>query len=202
MKKVIFTQRVEIIESYNERRDCADQNIANFILKCGYCPIPIPNLPELVEDYLHEVKPIGIILSGGSNLAKYGGDTIERDETEKRLVDFALNNSIPVYGFCRGMQFILDYYKCSLNKISGHVAVKHNVSGEIGNRIVNSYHNYACTDIDECMRNGVNVVAVSDDKIVEAIKVKDANIVGTMWHPERNIPFEESDIEMLRCLFK
>ena len=32
MNIVLYTQRVEIVKSYGERRDCADQNIAKFIL--------------------------------------------------------------------------------------------------------------------------------------------------------------------------
>ena len=31
MNIVLYTQRVEIVKSYGERRDCADQNIAKFI---------------------------------------------------------------------------------------------------------------------------------------------------------------------------
>ena len=31
MKKIIYTQRVELVESYGERRDCADVEIAKLI---------------------------------------------------------------------------------------------------------------------------------------------------------------------------
>ena len=47
MKIVVFTQRVEVVESYNERRDCADQRIAEFIVECGYIPLPVPNNADL-----------------------------------------------------------------------------------------------------------------------------------------------------------
>lgn len=36
MQTVIYTQRVEIVEGYGERRDCADQNIPKFLQVCGY----------------------------------------------------------------------------------------------------------------------------------------------------------------------
>ena len=50
---VLYTQRVEIVESYGERRDCADQNIAKFISACGYLPVPLPNNRELsVQSFL------------------------------------------------------------------------------------------------------------------------------------------------------
>ena len=43
MKRVLFTQRVELVEAYKERRDCADQRIAEYINSCGFLPVPIPN---------------------------------------------------------------------------------------------------------------------------------------------------------------
>ena len=49
MKIVFYTQRVEIVESYNERRDCADQRIPRFIESCGFLSIPLPNNVKLVN---------------------------------------------------------------------------------------------------------------------------------------------------------
>lgn len=40
MKTVLYTQRVEVVKSYGERRDCADQNIARFLSTCGFLPLP------------------------------------------------------------------------------------------------------------------------------------------------------------------
>ena len=45
-KIVLYTQRVEIIESYQERRDCVDQNIPRFLEECGYIPMPVPNVVQ------------------------------------------------------------------------------------------------------------------------------------------------------------
>lgn len=44
---------------------------------------------------------------------------------EKELLAFALQYDVPVYGFCRGMQVVLDYFGCELEQIQGHVAVRH-----------------------------------------------------------------------------
>ena len=46
MKKIIYTQRVEIVESYNERRDCADVEIAKLIWECGFLPVPVNNIRQ------------------------------------------------------------------------------------------------------------------------------------------------------------
>ena len=81
MKTVLYTQRVEVVKSYGERRDCADQNIARFLDACGFLPLPVPNVKELAEKMILELKPAGIVFTGGNSLTKYGGDAPERDET-------------------------------------------------------------------------------------------------------------------------
>lgn len=70
MRAVIYTQRVEIVDAYEERRDCADQRIADFIRECGFLPLPLPNKRELAAEMVSSIKPAGIILTGGNSLEK------------------------------------------------------------------------------------------------------------------------------------
>lgn len=198
-KIVVYTQRVEIIESYHERRDCADQRIAGFISACGYLPVPLPNNAETVAQLVDELAPAGIILTGGNSIAKYGGNAPERDETDHTLIMLALQKKIPLYGFCRGMQSILDFYGNELQNVSGHVAVRHRVSGDENEREVNSYHNQACRILKS---DELQVVMKSEDGIIEKIKHKSLPIIGTMWHPEREIPFCKTDVDIIKKLFR
>ena len=198
MKAVIYTQRVEIIESYNEHRDCADQNIPRFIQVCGYLPIPTPNVLEDLEKFIDYIKPSGIMLTGGNSLLKYGGTAPERDRTDAELIGIAKKNKIPVYGFCRGMQSVLDHFGCNLENVSGHAVVRHRIHGEWGEFEANSYHNQACRQIKAPLK----AVAVSDDGIIEAVECKEHRIIATMWHPEREAPFTEADIMRVRQLFR
>ena len=55
MDIVLYTQRVEIVESYKERRDCGDQMIPNFLHACGYLPVPIPNLLYIAEKIIEKL---------------------------------------------------------------------------------------------------------------------------------------------------
>lgn len=197
MKIVLYTQRVEIVESYGERRDCADQNIPRFIEACGYLPVPLPNNCSVVKQIIEQMQPAGIVLTGGNSLVKYGGNAPERDESEKRILDLALENDIPVYGFCRGMQVIADYFGCELAEVQGHVAVRHKISGEMGTFKVNSFHNQACYNVNKPLE----VLAQTDDGVIEAICYKKKQILGTMWHPEREKPFADVDISRVRELF-
>lgn len=199
MKTVLYTQRVEIIESYQERRDCADQRIPEFLSACSYLPVPVPNVPEVALGMMEELKPIALVFSGGNNLAAYDGDAPERDLTERELLRLAAERDIPVYGFCRGMQMILDYYGEKLIRVQGHIAKDHEIRGDFGNRVVNSYHSLALRTPEKAE---TEVLARSDDGLVEAVRIKGKKILGTMWHPERRHPFEQRDIRMVRAFFE
>lgn len=199
MKKIVFTQRVEFVESYGERRDCADIEIAKLIWECGCTPIPISNIPQKTWEFVKQMKPDGIIFTGGNDLSKYGGNAPERDETEKKLLEFGIENSIPIYGFCRGMQIIADYFGAELKHVKNHVAVKHELKGDFpwDRRKVNSFHNMAV----KAASKDLIVCAASADGVIEAITVRDKKIYGTMWHPERENPFAKEDTEFIRQIF-
>ena len=198
MAVAIFTQRTEIIESYNERRDAADQRISSFIRACGYTPVPVPNNSGIAADIAGEIKPVGIVLTGGNSLVKYGGNAPERDETDRLLIKIAAEKKIPLYGFCRGMQSILDYFGNELIDVPAHVAVRHIITGAEGRAEVNSYHNQACVEIRS---SGLKALMKTKDGVIEKIMHKHLPIIGTMWHPERENIFRETDITCLRELF-
>ena len=197
-KIVVFSQRVEVIESYNERRDCIDQRVSIFLSECGYLPIALPNNIELVDAIISTLNPVGIVLTGGNSLTKYGGDAPERDATDKRLIDIAIAQGIPLYGLCRGMQSILDYFGETLINVDGHVAKRHKISGDIIGD-VNSYHNQACIMLQK--ESVFRISAKSKDEVIEAIYHKNLPIVANMWHPEREINLKKTDIERVKKLF-
>ncbi len=194
---VIYTQRVEVVESYQERRDCADQNIPRFLQACGYLPVPMPNVVEEPAAFVELLQPVGIVLTGGNSIQRYGGTAPERDHTDACMIEAAIKNNIPVYGFCRGMQSILDYFGCELEVVEHHVAVRHIVHGAWGDMEVNSYHNLACRRVTKQLR----IMAQAEDSVVEAVMADNYPIMGSMWHPERENPFADKDIERIKELF-
>lgn len=198
MKTILYTQRVEIVESYGERRDCADQNIPMFLEECGYLPVPVPNMLKTPGEFVAAIRPAGILLTGGNSLVKYGGNAPERDRTDRVLLEIAERDAIPVYGFCRGMQSILDYFGCELKDVKGHVAVRHTVSGVSGTLEVNSYHNQGCFQV----KAPLEVLARAVDGVIEAVCCRERQIVATMWHPEREKLYAVSDIQRVRALFR
>lgn len=199
MKIVLYSQRVEVIESYQERRDCADQRIADFIYACGFLPLPVPNRKDFIREVIIETHPVGIILTGGNSLVQYGGNAPERDALDRELIEIAIEKNLPLYGFCRGMQSILDYFGNTLVQVEGHVAVRHMVHGTEGDYEVNSYHNQGCKELNKGC--GLIIDLQAEDGVIEQIHHESLPIAATMWHPERESTFTEKDMDRVKRLF-
>lgn len=205
MKRIGITQRVENIQNYSERRDCLDQSWSSFAIELGYFPIPLPNTISDNITLLFDTLNLDVILlSGGNSIACLNSSAIdiapERDRFESALIDEALRRNIPIVGICRGMQMINHYFGGTLVPIQNHTAVYHAITPL--NKIyelpeqVNSYHNWG---IDaESLANEFDVVAIDEDGNIEAFIHNKKQILGIMWHPEREKPFNEIDIQLIK----
>lgn len=194
MKRIFITQRVEIIEGIKERRDALSQEWAGLALACGFLPVLVPNRPELAREMLKE-EPQGIILTGGNNLVCCGGDAPERDETERLCIEYALSHGSPLLGVCRGMQMLLHYFGTPMERVEGHVGVRHSLST---GQTVNSFHGWGA----RMCQPPLVPLAYSGDGVVEAVVHGEfRNIQGIMWHPERYHPLREKEIKWLRSMF-
>ena len=112
MKRIGISLRVQKIEKINEKRDAISHDWINFLQALDYLPILIPNNLKNVGDFILELKLDGVILSGGDNI----GEFPERDMTETKVLEYAIKNSIPVLGVCRGLQLINTYFDGAISK--------------------------------------------------------------------------------------
>ena len=197
MKTVAITQRVAVHPRYRERRDCLDQAWMRLLRACDLLPIPVPNLPALAAPLCEQVAVTGIVLTGGNDLAAYGGDAPERDATEAVLFDLALARRWPVLGICRGMQIIQQRLGVALHRVSGHVTPRQIISIEGHEVEVNSFHEWGAFD----SRPPLDVWAVASDGVVKAVRHHETGILGMMWHPERFDPFAARDLALIRGHF-
>ncbi|MEN9577068.1 MAG: hypothetical protein RJA70_77 [Pseudomonadota bacterium] len=196
MKRLLLSQRVQIDARHGERRDALDQNWAPFLRAAGFLPVPVPNYPLAVSNYF-SLEISGVLLTGGNDLSTYGGNAPERDDTERALLEGARAQGLPVLGVCRGMQFLVDHFQGQLHERPGHVATRMEVSVGGVPRNINSYHRLcALTVPDE-----FEVLASSSDGVVKAARHKHEPLTGIMWHPEREEPFDELDLELFRKTF-
>lgn len=194
---VALTQRVDIAPGHGERRDGLDQRWWPLLAACGLLPLILPNHAETALA-LFQAHTGGLILTGGNDLAAYGGGAPERDATEGLLLRAALAAGRPVLGVCRGMQLILDHFGTPLQQVTDHIACRHAVRDKGGGvRQVNSYHGWAAVAVAPPLQ----VMARADDGVVEAVRHPTLPCIGIMWHPERDEPAAEADRDLLQTLF-
>ena len=199
MRTVLVSQRVDVLATRNERRDSLDQRFLDWLAESELLGIPVPNRVERLDFLWQQVKPTAIVLSGGNDLADYGGDAPERDAVERSLLGRAMAEGLPVFGVCRGAQLLLDAFGNHLQRLEGHVGARHHLIIAGQSYEVNSYHQWGCRELNLPLR----VLATSDDGVIEAFAHDDLPILGIMWHPERETPFAQLDRMLLQqCLDK
>jgi gamma-glutamyl-gamma-aminobutyrate hydrolase PuuD len=199
-----ITQRVDTIKSYGERRDCLDQRWADLALHLNYLPVALPNIPpNKVEPLVDAMGLDAIVFSGGNTIASLdvlaADASPERDAFESELLRQALIKDIPVIGVCRGMQMINLAFGGHLTQISGHIATSHVIYSKTPTyqftETVNSYHRWGISNDD--LANVLKIIAIDAEGNIEAYEHQNAKLLGLMWHPEREKPFNPLDIQLL-----
>jgi N5-(cytidine 5'-diphosphoramidyl)-L-glutamine hydrolase len=126
-----------------------------------------------------------------------------RDRLEEKLLRASLELQWPVFGVCRGMQALNVFHGGRLEAVVGHVRTRHGLETGAStsfslDRDVNSYHGFGIPL--NGVASGFEVLASAGDT-VEAIWNSKIRHLGVMWHPERNVPFSQNDLELFRILF-
>jgi len=182
-------------------------------------------------------KADGIIITGGEDVNPhlYDSDSLlaycgvindYRDSLEYKLINYALENKIPLLGICRGLQIINvsqggsliadipTFVGDSLHRLNGPVNhevfidknsnLRHYISVDSG-MVLSNHH--------QCINRIANVFVVSaiaKDSVIEAIEFADtankAFFLAIQWHPEGmnyNLPLSK-DIanEFLKNVYK
>jgi putative glutamine amidotransferase len=205
VKRIGITQRVENIQAYSERRDCLDQRWSSFSFELGYIPIPLANVAhEKVTSILDTLNLDAILLSGGNSITSFDSSASdvapERDAFESALISAALTRNIPIIGICRGMQMINVHLGGNLISVNGHISVQHSISTLEESydlpEIVNSFHKWGIR-VDD-LAKGLKSISVDSDGNIEAFEHKEKKLLGIMWHPEREEPFNKLDIQLIQ----
>jgi len=205
-KKSILGVSARVVKAtnYDEKRDAISHDLENILEQLGFYPILIPNNFSKIFEFLEQFSFSGFILSGGDNLE----DFPERDNTEKKILEYASKKNIPTLGICRGMQFINNFFngKISLNASFNHVDEDHFITitdkkfQEIFNNHsinVNSYHNNIIKPEDLSLI--LKPFAIHTDDSIEGLFHPNLPIYGVMWHPERR-PSQNS-ISLIKAIF-
>ena len=219
---VLISQR-DVPAEKGANRDALEQDYVSYYAKFGITLIPVSNNSENIEEYF-KLPIYGLILSGGNNVnpklynqeSKYPSDfSVNRDNTEKKLLELAIKKKLPVLCECRGSQFMNVFFNGSLiqninDEIgTNHVAVAHKiriidekVSSFLGKTetIVNSFHKQGFTK--EQLSKKLESFAIAEDGIIEGIYHPEYPIAGIQWHPERSGCDEELNKRLIQAFIK
>ena len=194
---------------YSEYRSSIAYEYISFFEELGYMIILVPNNSKNIENYF-DTDVVMVVLTGGNNVNpklyhsndKLDDVYIDRDNTEKILLDLSIKNNIKVFAICRGFHFINVYFGGSLShNIKNHVNKNHTLLSKdkmLKDKNTNSFHNQAI--VSENLPDFLNILAISEDNIIEAIINKEKTILGVQWHPERQE--KEFDKELIKKFLK
>lgn len=198
------------------RRSAVNQDYVDAIAAAGGAPICIP--VGLERSALRAIYSTldGLLLPGGDDVAPYrygqephpllGNVDHNRDELEITMAQWALEDSLPILGICRGIQVLAvaaggtlyqDVPSQLMNGLPHDVRDHgrdhrcHEIDVEPGSKLaevvgagrvaVNSFHHQAVLDVPP----GFIVSARTDDGIIEAIEAPGYPFVlGVQCHPE------------------
>jgi gamma-glutamyl-gamma-aminobutyrate hydrolase PuuD len=215
--KIGLSMRVVNAAGYAERRDAISQEWMQLLESWGATPILLPNTFSDIGTLLEMVDLV--ILTGGNDvcvdpkgvqISACNDPAEERDLQEYRIIDYCIARIIPLIGVCRGMQLINYRFGGEVEAVdkTRHVASKHNVRFKKsrfcpvvpGTCSVNSFHAYGITE--KTMGSDLEVLAKSDDHVIEAFFHNQYPILGVMWHPERNEFFSKMDKFLVMKMIK
>ena len=130
----------------------------------------------------------GILLPGGFKINKY----------DMFIIEYAIENDIPVLGICLGMQTMSNYKRENIMNEKNDSFIEHMVEEGFAHKVtldktsklysilkndnimVTSRHNYHIIPNDNYV-----VTSVSDDNYIESIEMPNKKfIIGVQWHPE------------------
>ena len=190
--KIGISLRVTNAEQYSEIRDALSHDWPLIFEKMNIFPVLIPNAISNVGEFLEKMQLDGFLLSGGDNI----GDNVDRDKTEQEIIRFGLEYNLPIFGVCRGMQAINDYFNGGIETLtnSKHVEKPHSIkiiNSNFSSLLktssieVNSYHNNIIKQ--DILGDELEPFALSsEDETIEGFFHRKFPIIGVMWHPERD----------------
>jgi len=206
MIRIGLSSRIIKDDTSSEKRDAISHDWYPFLKEA----LPeanwliLPNLGIDIAPYVQDWELNGFILTGGNDI---GAEPV-RDTTEYFLLEYAISHNLSLFGVCRGLQVLHTYFGGGLvdchekHERKRHtIKVNKKVIGENDNEIheVNSFHKFGI--MVEGLTDKLFPFAISAETLVEGLLIPDTRIMAVMWHPEREKPYSQYDIALIRRCF-
>ncbi len=182
-------------------------NYVRYLENIGKVDVVTPKLKVPHEEYDL------LVLAGGEDVnpmlygenVKYENVKVEtlRDEFELELVERFLEKGRAIFGICRGFQLLTVFFGGTLYQDLEYEGFKPIHRGRNGEDVehgvifsgifeeyfgsfgtVNSNHHQGLKGFPEGMMG--EILAVSEDHLIEAFYSKRYRVLGVQWHPERH----------------
>lgn len=219
--RIAVSMRIVENQTYAETRDAVSHDWITFLQRFDVTPILVPNVLDDPTRFLELLRVEGLILTNGEDV----GATLppengalksphrHRDATECSLASFALERHLPIFGVCRGFQFLNVYFGGSVTRDISHTCqgagehvtraghpvdvVDPRFRGVLGvSRLtVNSFHTSGVTSGN--LAPGLRPFAVASGGIVEGWYHSEFDVLAIQWHPERASFAPERDASLL-----
>lgn len=206
-KTIGISMRVIVDDKTAEHRDALAQNwypYLQWLFGTDADWLLLPNLgTQGINRYLTSHPLDGVILTGGNDV----GDCDLRDQTETALIEYALQNRLPVVGICRGLQMLWTFFGGRLIKVNSqeHIASRHSLT--LSRSIpaiaalpaiveVNSFHSFGLEAMSR--PEALTPFALTNGQQIEGVINNDNKLLGLMWHPERETIYADTDRQLMR----
>lgn len=184
--------RSAVDDASDEVRDCISRDVIAWLEGIGAAPVLVPNGLRDVARFVRDAGARGLVLTGGNDI----GDDVVRDEAEGELLGFAAETRLPVFGVCRGLQLVVRVFgggapqriEPAKSHVGSHAVELREAMGELvgpcDRRVMtNSFHDFGVRE--ESVPADLEVLAMSPDGFVEALRHRALPMVAVQWHPER-----------------
>nr|WP_321500616.1 gamma-glutamyl-gamma-aminobutyrate hydrolase family protein [uncultured Dethiosulfovibrio sp.] len=194
----------EVTDSHGVPTDVIESTYIDFFESLGLDPWAISNFHSEIPALVKKTSVDVVVLTGGGSLPPHYYDSphddplqLKRDRMEERLIDWAIGESIPILGICRGMQHINALFGGKISRLTNldvprKIGLDHPVMLSNAKEIyVNNFHNDGI--LEKSLAKGLDLLALDrENGVVEGFCCNEKKILGLQWHPERSFEKEES----------
>jgi len=181
----------------NQFEYCVDIKLIDFLKYCFIKPKIF-----IINDLDFDTRNVHfVIISGGNDIYYLNRNkkNLLRNHLDNTILKKTIKQKIPTLGICYGAQFISSFFKNKLLKKKGHIRKKNKIFIKDKKYLnknfieVKCFHNF----LIKTTKN-IEQIGVCKDQTTEFFKIKNKNVYGMMWHPERNPSIKKLNKKILK----